>query len=1049
MSTPHSGEVYGRRLVPHVIDSIANRDPRRECFSIPRSSNPKDGWRAVSYGQYASAIDRLAHHVVKTSGAPHPKAFPTLAYVGENNAVYLIFVIAAVKAGYKALFVSPQNSEETQLHLFQLTDCHVIYHDAMFQRSVQAWLGKRHGMTANLLAPLDFWLADEGAVAHFPYVRTAEEAEREPFVVLHTSGSTGPPQPIVVQHGLIMLGDKLHRLPVWNGSEPAVRGLARSRRNLTPMPFFHAGGLYTFFGFHVYWEKPVAFAITDEPLTADFILQQLAHAPADVDSISLPPLVLEELSTTDRGCEALGRMKFVFFGGGNLNEAAGKRLLDRGVVLQNSFGLTEYGMLPFYWQTNPQEYQWLPIHSEVLGAEWRPVAGEDDVFELVIVRKDDPSSIQGVFYTFPTLDEWSSGDLFKKHPTLPDHWKYHGRCDDLIVLSNGERLNPTAVENALNGHPKVRSAIVVGTMRSQPAVLIEPVSHPSGTEEKEALLDEIWPLVLKANSELASHARISRQLILITNADKPFPRLANDAVHRVPSIKLYEPEVDELYRQAEAGWKDAQCSLDLGSEERLLQSVCRLFQTLTYSTIIEPDTDSLSAGIDSDQVVNACRLLRSELRDKSKRINLQSITPKIIHAKPSARRLTAELWGQHIGSVNPVTTDAEASRAMSGLVAKYTQDLPEAPLIKKPAARTSQQTVVLTGSTGRLGAYLLDMLVADPAVGKILCLNRSRDGRARQQRLDASRGLRTDLTGIDFLHADLARPDLGLGVEGYAQILADADRVVHAQWPADSNLALAAFEPHVRAVRNLADLCAGATRDVRLVLASTVRSATGWDGSDARRVPAGAYAQARRVAELVLDAAARRSGLSAAVVRFGQIAGPEDPAGLWSRDEWLPRLVASSVRSLGVLPRDLGAMSTVDWVTAEGAARLVLEAAAGQTKGVSGGCCYYYGVNPHAGHFLTLSEAIKEFYGERVRELVPWRDWVEALEESELQGGNAESNPALQLLNFYRGTPGDEMIDDARVSFTLDETLEASTSMREMRPITPELMVQWCRRWDL
>lgn len=82
------------------------------------------------------------------------------------------------------------------------------------------------------------------------------------------------------------------------------------------MPFSHASGLYTFFGFHVYWATPVTFAITNRPFTADFILEQLAHAPDDVDSISLPPSVLEELSATENGCEVLSKLKFVVFGGG-------------------------------------------------------------------------------------------------------------------------------------------------------------------------------------------------------------------------------------------------------------------------------------------------------------------------------------------------------------------------------------------------------------------------------------------------------------------------------------------------------------------------------------------------------------------------------------------------------------------------------------------------------------------------------------------------------------------------------------------------------------
>lgn len=106
MSAPQSSEVHGKRLIPHVIDHVAKTDPLRECFSIPLSSNPQDGWRSISYGQYATAIDRLAHHIVEMSGVPQPKTFPTVAYIGTNDAVYLIFVIAAIKAGYKVSVIT-------------------------------------------------------------------------------------------------------------------------------------------------------------------------------------------------------------------------------------------------------------------------------------------------------------------------------------------------------------------------------------------------------------------------------------------------------------------------------------------------------------------------------------------------------------------------------------------------------------------------------------------------------------------------------------------------------------------------------------------------------------------------------------------------------------------------------------------------------------------------------------------------------------------------------------------------------------------------------
>lgn len=105
MSPPHKVEEARqggrRRLLPNVIDQIAEKEPRRVFLSKPRSSNPEDGWRDITYRTMADAIDRLAHHLVQELG-PAPKgAFPTITYIGPNDGRYYLYAVAAIKAGYK------------------------------------------------------------------------------------------------------------------------------------------------------------------------------------------------------------------------------------------------------------------------------------------------------------------------------------------------------------------------------------------------------------------------------------------------------------------------------------------------------------------------------------------------------------------------------------------------------------------------------------------------------------------------------------------------------------------------------------------------------------------------------------------------------------------------------------------------------------------------------------------------------------------------------------------------------------------------------------
>lgn len=64
----------------------------------------------------------------------------------------------------------------------------------------------------------------------------------------------------------------------------------------------------------LYWDLPVAFGVGDRPLSADLALECLKYA--EVDSVVLPPAILEELGQTQQAIDALRGQSFVAFGGG-------------------------------------------------------------------------------------------------------------------------------------------------------------------------------------------------------------------------------------------------------------------------------------------------------------------------------------------------------------------------------------------------------------------------------------------------------------------------------------------------------------------------------------------------------------------------------------------------------------------------------------------------------------------------------------------------------------------------------------------------------------
>lgn len=97
---------YGHRLLPHIIDEKARLDPQAEAFSVPRSDNPEDGWKLITWKDYANAVNYAARIIIDECGPPAPGTTPTVAYIGPNDGRYVVLIIAAVKAGYKVCLAS-------------------------------------------------------------------------------------------------------------------------------------------------------------------------------------------------------------------------------------------------------------------------------------------------------------------------------------------------------------------------------------------------------------------------------------------------------------------------------------------------------------------------------------------------------------------------------------------------------------------------------------------------------------------------------------------------------------------------------------------------------------------------------------------------------------------------------------------------------------------------------------------------------------------------------------------------------------------------------
>jgi hypothetical protein len=96
--------------------------------------------------------------------------------------------------------------------------------------------------------------------------------------------------------------------------------------------------------------------------------------------------------------------------------------------------------------------------------EWNPLAGIDmkmtsDLLAERVMKRGLDMHHRFALYEYLHLDEWRINDLYERHATKTQLWRYIGRTDDIIVLGNGEKINPVPFEKLDEGHPGIEGDV--------------------------------------------------------------------------------------------------------------------------------------------------------------------------------------------------------------------------------------------------------------------------------------------------------------------------------------------------------------------------------------------------------------------------------------------------------------------------------------------------------------------------------------------------------------------------------------------------------------
>ncbi|KAF2210351.1 hypothetical protein CERZMDRAFT_99415 [Cercospora zeae-maydis SCOH1-5] len=274
-------------------------------------------------------------------------------------------------------------------------------------------------------------LLHETPVSRPPFTAMFEGYRFKTWVLLHTSGSTGNPKIVHIKHGLVSAVDTYRIL------QHPTRFV--NDRIFVPFPPFHLAGLNYGLPIALWYDATMVLPPAGAPLSAE--LCHTVHLHGRAEHSMLTPSLINEFAKNDTWRAQLGRLKSLTYSGGPLADDVAD-MLSKYTKLNSSMGATEYGGIP-QLPKEDGDWQYFKFDTESAGLEFRETE-QAGLYEMVF------------------LDEYHSKDLFTKHPTKSGLWKYEARLDDMIVLSNGEKLNPVQMEGLITTCPAVKGCLVVG-----------------------------------------------------------------------------------------------------------------------------------------------------------------------------------------------------------------------------------------------------------------------------------------------------------------------------------------------------------------------------------------------------------------------------------------------------------------------------------------------------------------------------------------------------------------------------------------------------------
>ncbi|KAI8140030.1 hypothetical protein BJV82DRAFT_716146 [Fennellomyces sp. T-0311] len=957
----------------------SNADSLFIRYQLPNSQE----YKTLTYAE----TDRIASNLA-SDWAPFLENVDSMALLADHSIYYLVSMLAIFKHQTVMMALSPRNSAAANIDLLTKTESRYLVASEKYERMARECASQvPGGCGVHVVPSLDLERLARKTPIFKRRPSTTEDIEKIALII-HSSGSTSFPKPIHLSNRYLFWLTQALSLQI----QYDKKFLNSSDVMLSTFPLYHVFGIFTLFSPMIFGASSLI--MSQMPPSSKDIIH--AHDTYDVTMMAMAPVLLGHIADhiEETECDTLRHLKFVLYGGAPLRKQTGDFLQAKGINVRSVYGTTEINAMAIS-NIMDEHKEWdalkiaMPLEPYYF---FEPYIEEKGIYHLVL-KANYPAMATGVG-NLPNGD-YATKDLFKETPPNSGYWSYLGRKDDTLVMENGEKTNPVPMEEEIAGIKVVKCCTVIGESRPCTAVLVQLEMKEAIKCRPEEMIDQVHRAVKSANKVAPSFSRILPQMVYILPLNQELPTTGKGNVVRKKAIMQYEKEIDQLYEDFLHGPEksDDDTQVDLG---QFLQNAA---SKVLQQNDIDPDVSLFDYGLNS--------LLAIQLRNRiSKRF--ENVPSNFLFEHPTLTSMAKSLEGQ---PEDEAQEREQRYKDTEEILDSYLKRAEKTfPVAVHTGEKPDKHTVLLTGTTGSLGAFMLRDLILSDEVEAIYCPVRGEGDLMKRIRESFKKRMLDETlleSKVQALPLKLDAPYLGWHVATYQKLKQEVTIVQHCAWMLDFNQPVQYYDHEC--IKGLYNLLKFAYRKVNPMEVHVVSSISATANSTKPIVPElpppdnphvampMGYAESKYIVEHLFNFLTKKKNFFCTVERMGQVCG-DTKNGVWNTSEQYPLMMVGGTE-MQLMP-NLESV-TVDWLPVDIAAASIADIMLKKAdKNLDQS--FFHIVNPHRIKWSDVLKAMRAC-GMQFSVVEP-NQWVDALALN-------QDNPAYRLMSFFEANfKSDEII---------------------------------------